>query len=105
VIFNANTLSDPLTGHPGKQEVGLVDSAHRQAHAWSMPLGGFAPGSPWVGDLDGDGCLDLLLPRHSDEPDTNDGLITRFKVAASAPATVSWGGYFGTRFDSILTGR
>ena len=104
VIFNANTLSDPLTGHTGKQQLDVVDSAHRQAHAWGMPLGAFAPGSPWVGDLDGDGCLDLLLPRHSDEPGTNDGLITRFKVAASVPAAVSWGGYLGTRSDSVLTG-
>jgi outer membrane protein assembly factor BamB len=105
VIFNANTLSDPLTGKPDKQQLDVVDSAHKQAHPWGMPLGAFAPGSPWVGDLDGDGCLDLLLPRHSDDPGTNDGLITRFTVAAPVPATVSWGGYFGTRFDSILTGR
>ena len=58
-----------------------------EAHAWGMPLGAFAPGSPWVGDLDGDGCLDLLVPRHSPEPGTNDGLLTRFKVAASVPPT------------------
>jgi len=105
VIFNANTLSDPLTGRPGDQQLDVVDSARRDAHTWGMPLGGFAPGSPWVGDLDADGCLDLLLPRHSTEAGTDDGMITRFRVPAPAPATISWGGYFGTRFDSVLTGR
>jgi len=105
VIFNANTLSDPLTGLPGDQQLNVIDSARRDAHTWGMPLGGFAPGSPWVGDLDADGCLDMLLPRHSTEPGTDDGMITRFRVPAPAPATISWGGYFGTRFDSVLPGR
>jgi len=105
VIFNANTLRDPLTGDPADQQMYLIDSARRQAHAWGMPAGGFAPGSPWVGDLDGDGCLDLLVPRHSLDPGTDDGLVTRYRVAAPAPAKISWGGYFGTRFDSVLNVR
>ena len=102
VIFNANTLSDPLTGRPADQQLYVVDSARRQAHSWGMPTGAFAPGSPWVGDLDADGCLDLVMPRHSPEPGSDDGLVTRFRVAAPVPATISWGGYFGTRFDSVI---
>jgi len=102
VIFNANTLRDPLTGHPADQQLYVVDSARRQGHAWGMPTGAFAPGSPWVGDLDADGCLDLLVPRHSPDPGTNDGLVTRYRVAAPVPKKISWGGYFGTRFDSVL---
>ena len=105
VIFNANTLRDPLTGRPADQQLYLVDSAHKKERAWGMPLGAFAPGSPWVGDLDDDGCLDLVVPRHSADPGTNDGLLTRFRVAAPVPATISWGGYFGTRFDSVATER
>jgi hypothetical protein len=105
VIFNANTLRDPLTGRPADQQLYLVDSARKKAQAWGMPLGAFAPGSPWVGDLDTDGCLDLVMPRHSSEPGTNDGLVTRFRVAAPVPATISWGGYFGTRFDSTVVER
>jgi outer membrane protein assembly factor BamB len=102
VIFNANTLKDPLTGRASAQQLHLIDSARRQARPWATALGGFAAGSPWVGDLDADGCLDLVVPRHSPERGTNDGLLTRFRVAAPAPATVRWGGYFGTRFDSVL---
>jgi outer membrane protein assembly factor BamB len=100
VIFNANTLRDPLTGRPADQQLYVVDSARQQAHSWGMPAGAFAPGAPWVGDLDSDGCLDLVIPRHS--PD-GDGLVTRFRVAAPVPATISWSGYFGTQFDSIFT--
>lgn len=100
VIFNANTLRDPLTGRPADQQIYVVDSARRQAHSWGMPTGAFAPGSPWVGDLDGDGCLDLLLPRHSS--DSSDALVTRFRVAAPVPASISWSGYLGTQLDSIF---
>ena len=102
VIFNSNTLNDPATPRASQQELHLVDSARRQARPWGMPLGAFAAGSPWVGDLDADGCLDLLLPGQSSAPGSTDGRLTRFRVAAPAPATIRWGGYFGTRFDSVL---
>jgi outer membrane protein assembly factor BamB len=105
VIFNANTLRDPLTGRPADQQLHVIDTARHQARAWGMPLGALAAGSPWVGDLDADGCLDLLMPRHLSEPGISDGLLTRFRVAASVPATISWGGYFGTRFDSVVVER
>jgi hypothetical protein len=102
VIFNANTINDPRVAPADQQQLYLLDSAGRQARPWGLPLGGAAAGSPWVGDLDADGCLDLLVPRTSSDPGTNDGMLTRFRVAAPAPEKIRWGGYFGTRFDSIL---
>lgn len=36
---------------------------------------------------------------------SGDGLLTRFKVAAPVPARIRWGGYFGTRFDSVVSPR
>jgi outer membrane protein assembly factor BamB len=102
VIFNANTLRDPLTARPTEQQLFLVDGACHTARKWGSAPGGFAPGAPWVGDLDGDGFLDLILPRHSPSSGGNDGLITRFRVAAPVPAHVRWGGYFGTDFDSTV---
>jgi outer membrane protein assembly factor BamB len=104
VIFNANTLRDPLTGRPTDQQLYLLDSARRKARPWGDPLGAFAAGSPWVGDLDADGCLDMLVPRHASAPGINDGLITRFRVAAPAPEAIRWAGYFGTRADSVVFG-
>ena len=95
VMFNANTLNDASVARASRQQVHLLDSAHREARPWGMPLGDFAIGSPWVGELDDDGRLDLVLPRHSATEGTNDGLLTRFKVAAPVPARIRWGGYFG----------
>jgi outer membrane protein assembly factor BamB len=102
VIFNANVLNDPSVAPANQQQLHLVDSARLEARPWGQPLGAFAAGSPWIGDLDADGCLDMLVPRHSSEEGTNDGLLTRFRVAAAVPANIRWGGYFGTRFDSVV---
>lgn len=102
VIFNANTINDPLVAPASRQQLHLLDSARRRARPWGEALGAFAAGSPWVGDLDADGCLDLVVPRHSPDEATNDGLLTRFRVAAPVPASIRWSGYFGTRFDSIV---
>ena len=102
VIFNANTINDPALAPAAQQQLFLVDSAAGEARPWGAPLGAAAAGSPWVGDLDADGCLDLVVPGHSADEGSNDGLVTRFRVAAPAPASVRWGGYFGTRFDSIV---
>ena len=62
VIFNANTINDPTVARAVQQQLYLVDSAGQQARTWGMPLGAAAAGSPWVGDLDADGCLDLVVP-------------------------------------------
>ena len=105
VIFNVNTLNDPLVARADQQQLYLLDSAGGQAAPWGATLGAFAAGSPWVGDLDADGCLDLLLPRWSSDEGTSDGLLTRFQVAAPVPASIRWGGYFGTQFDSIVRDR
>jgi hypothetical protein len=36
---------------------------------------------------------------------TNEAAIRRFRMAAPVPARISWGGYLGTDFDSILAPR
>jgi hypothetical protein len=105
VIFNANTLNDPLVPRTSRQQLHVLDSAARAARPWGAPLGDFAAGSPWVGDLDADGCLDLVVPRHAAADGTNDGQLTRFRVPARVPARIRWGGYFGTQLDSIVSGR
>jgi hypothetical protein len=99
VIFNVNTLRDPLTGIPSAQQLYLLDSGCRSARKWGSAPGGFAAGAPWVGDIDGDGKLDLLLPRHSAAAGVNDGLVTLFRTTAKVPSHIRWGGYFGTEFD------
>jgi outer membrane protein assembly factor BamB len=101
-IFNANTLRDPLTGTPSGQQFFVLDCACRAARKWGTMPGGFAAGASWIGDLDGDGSLDFIAPRHSASPGSNDGLLTRFRVAAKVPSHVRWGGYFGTEFDSVV---
>lgn len=105
VIFNANTLHNPVTGRRDNQSVHLLDSACASARKWGTTPTGFAAGSPWVGDLDGDGVLDLLMPRHSANPALNDGLLTRFRVETKVPKQIRWGGYFGTKLDSVIGPR
>ena len=100
VIFNANTITIPPS-RPPRSSSCISSTAPAARRDPGAPLGAAAAGSPWVGDLDADGCLDLVVPGHSSDEGSNDGRVTRFRVAAPAPASIRWGGYFGTRFDWI----
>jgi outer membrane protein assembly factor BamB len=101
VIFNAN---NSIAEGGVQQQLYLVDTAKREARAWGTPLGAFSPGSPWMGDLDADGCLDLVVPRLTLGTNAKEAVLTRFQVAAPVPPTIRWGGYLGTDFDLIVRG-
>jgi outer membrane protein assembly factor BamB len=83
----------------------LIYGASLTERPWGMPLGSSSPSSPWVGDLDGDACLDLVVATHTQHEKGSEAAITRFRVAAPVPERISWGGYLGTSFDSILAAR
>lgn len=53
----------------------------------------FAIASPWVGDMDGDGQLDLMLEGNTPEGKPT---LNRYELEAKTPPAIRWGGYMGT---------
>ncbi len=102
IIFSA---SDFFADPPQAHTLHLLYGFSPNERPWGPPLGAPSPSSPWAGDLDRDGCLDLVVATHTPMDQGNEAAITRFRVAASVPERISWGGYLGTRFDSILEAR
>ena len=65
--------------------------------------GGESPSAPWIGDLDGDGCLDLLVTHSSAIVGYSSTAITaRYLLGAAVPEHISWGAYLGTKGDGRL---
>jgi outer membrane protein assembly factor BamB len=101
VFSSSDSGAEPGTEHT----LHLWTSASGGERQWGRPLGTMSPSSPWIGDLDADGCLDLVVATHTRKDRSNEAAIARFRVAAPVPARISWGGYLGTRFDSVLVAR
>jgi hypothetical protein len=101
VVFGVNTTS-PGDFAASHYELHLFDPSDFSERLWGEPLPGLSFAQPWLGDLDADGCLDLLLP-HShgiDGPDTR-GELTRYRVGRAVPGSISWGGFLGTAGDGL----
>jgi outer membrane protein assembly factor BamB len=99
VIFAA---SDTGAEGDSRQQLYLLDPMQGKSRPWGAPLGSTSPVSPLVSDLDGDGCLDLVVSQLLNEDGLPRSQVTRFRVDARAPEVISWGGYLGTRFDAVL---
>jgi outer membrane protein assembly factor BamB len=103
VLFTSNDTTAPATL---RHRLHWFDPTQAEAHTWGEPLGAFSPSSPWVGDVDGNGCLDLIVAhRVPGEGMSVNARVSRFRVAAGAASNISWSGYLGTRFDSTLPAR
>jgi outer membrane protein assembly factor BamB len=102
VIFNSVDWNAELgTEHT----LHLFATASLAERTWGAPLGLASFASPWVGDLDVDGCVDLVAVTRTPTDNTYAGSISRFRIAARVPDRISWGGYLGTGFDSTLAGH
>jgi outer membrane protein assembly factor BamB len=100
VIFSTN---DTTADESSQQQLYLLDTRRRAARPWGPPLGATVTASPWAGDLDADGCLDLVVSQVTIENDVGQAGLTGYRVLAPVPSHISWSGYLGTDFDSILT--
>ena len=99
VIFNSVDWNAELgTEHT----LHLFDTSSLAERTWGAPLGLASFASPWVGDLDADGCVDLVTVTRAPTDNTYAGAISRFRIAARVPNRTSWGGYLGTDFDSTF---
>jgi hypothetical protein len=83
----------------------IVDTRGSSERQWGAPLGAPSPSSPWVGDLDADGCLDLVVATDTLDDLGGHAAVARYRVAAPVPKRISWSGYLGTNFDSTLARR
>ena len=97
--------SDWNAADPLEHTLHLVDAGSSSDRQWGPPLGFQSPSSPWVGDLDADGCLDLVVATNTPDEQGGDAAVARYRVAAPVPERISWGGYLGTNFDSTLARR
>ena len=59
--------------------------------------------SPWIGDLDDDGRLDLITVVSSYQQDGST-VVRRYVLPFDTPATISWGAYLGSGGDGRLLG-
>jgi hypothetical protein len=99
VIFT----SVDLGARPNEQHsLYLLDTNARSVRAWGEPSVRVIPSSPWVGDLDGDGWLDLIVPCLVELDDRLESRVTRYRLSAAAPEVVRWGGYLGTELDGQM---
>jgi outer membrane protein assembly factor BamB len=65
--------------------------AHATLHAADLP--GFAAATPWIGDMDGDGRLDLVVVHWEH--------VTRMDLGPAPRARVRWNQYRGERQDGV----
>ena len=64
-----------------------------RARLFSRKLPGMSAATPWVGDLDGDGTLDVVHASWK--------RVVRFAIPGVPPAAVRLGGYRGTELDGV----
>ena len=88
----------------GRVKLFLLDTKLLYDAPFGPPLGAFAAGSPWVGDLDGDGCLDLAFAHTARTDTTMAAVVSRYKIPTAVPEHVSWPGYLGPNGDSTFHG-
>ncbi|HEY3493305.1 MAG TPA: hypothetical protein VGK73_01410, partial [Polyangiaceae bacterium] len=88
-----------------EEQLHLLEPRTRSSRAFGPPLGSTLPVSPWVGELDVDGCVDLVVPELHTDDDGIRARVTRFRIRAPVPDSISWGGYLGTHFDAELRPR
>jgi hypothetical protein len=100
VLFLSN---DYRLDNGKQQQLMVLDTKALVARPWGPPTGAVMAAAPWLGDLDADGCLDLVTSARVRSEHGTTGVLQRFRVPAPLPARLSWGGYLGTSFDATLS--
>ncbi len=88
---------NPL-GHPELDQQILMFRTPTQESVELERFRGSSFGTPWIGDLDGDGRMEMLLTTFR----PNGFRLERRDLSSPAPPQVTWGGYLGTQGDGHL---
>ncbi len=94
VIFAANDEAR------NRQLVHVLDSTRGELHTL-VTLDQTTFAAPWVGDLDGDGQLDLITTESAYQA-SGPATVRRYTLGFDSPGRVSWGGYLGNETDGRL---
>ena len=95
VIFGVNDLEQ------NSHQLHILDTTRLTM----APLGPALPqttfSSPWLGDIDNDGLLDLLATESAYQS-SGPARVHRFNLPWPTPKLVSWGGYLGTSTNGVI---
>jgi len=83
----------------GESQFFLFDTAHQEVHPLGEPFVSTVS-SPWIGDIDNNGSLDLVLSEASFA--NSPFKLFRFELPYKTPRSISWGAYIGTKGDGVL---
>lgn len=95
IIFGDNDYAN------NRQQIYVLDTSRNQLHTLGDALPQTSMASPWIGDIDNDGLLDLLLTQSAYQQ-TGTYVLQRFALPFASPPAVSWGGYLGTQANGLL---
>ncbi len=103
VIFTRNKAFS--NGPPFQHYIRLLDfNDNKQSELVSYTDGAILGPTPWIGDMDGDGLLEMVYTHHSDatSPKPSKGInAVRVDLPAEKPQTIASGAYMGTNLDGI----
>src|SRR5690606_437392 len=79
---------------------------HNVTQLTDRAIGANISSTPWIGDMDGDGLLDVVYV-HGTNPNksyTFDGMrVTRVATGIPIRFPIRWGSYMGSRYDGIYS--
>ncbi len=78
------------------------------AQLWDGHVGSNISSTPWIGDVDNDGLLDIIYC-HETNPDksyTFDGMqVHRLSTGIPIKSEIKWGSYMGSKYDGIFNNQ
>lgn len=95
VVFGVNDLDD------NTHRLYVLDTSRLEARPLIGPLNQTTFSSPWLGDMDGDGRLDLIATESAYQSG-GPAKVYRFDVGWSVPTSIRWGGYLGTSGTGVI---
>ncbi len=101
-INDANTLPPDYFLH----ELLLIDINDQNQTSLNGPIGGAnVNATPWIGNLDNDGLLDLVYTHNTDSTmvvNPNGTTTQKLSLNIVDNTTVAWGAYLGNQYDGLF---